>query len=122
MTYSVYSIKVDNSISFTPGPTAGYVLSINTDGSTFWAPQSGGGGTSSNGPEIWTIELMDVQTWDFYAPYNLIIASVSNVLNSPTVTLFDDGATYSLGATISIGSVITTVASTQSVINLNITI
>jgi hypothetical protein len=33
-TYSVYDIKIDNSLAFTPGATAGYVLAINTDGST----------------------------------------------------------------------------------------
>jgi len=70
--------------------------------------------------EKWNIELMNTTIWDFYAPYDLIIHSVSNVLNSPTVTLFDDGATYSLGATISSGSKITTSASTYSVITLNV--
>lgn len=36
MTYSVYDIKIDNGLYFTPGPTAGFVLGINGDGSTSW--------------------------------------------------------------------------------------
>jgi hypothetical protein len=45
MTYSVYNVKIDNELSFPAGPTAGYVLSINEDGSTSWVePQGGGGG------------------------------------------------------------------------------
>ena len=49
MTYSVYNVKIDNELSFPAGPTAGYVLSINEDGSTSWVePQGGGGGGSTN--------------------------------------------------------------------------
>ena len=69
----------------------------------------------------YTIELVDALTVDFYAPYNMVITSVSNVLNAPTITLKDDGATYTLGNTIAIGSKITVTASTASVVNLNIT-
>lgn len=54
-TYSVYDIKIDNSLSFTPGPTAGYVLAINTDGSTFWTQGLAGSGatgpTGATGPQ-----------------------------------------------------------------------
>jgi hypothetical protein len=51
-TYSVYNIKIDNSLAFTPGPTAGWVLAINTDGSTYWtnAVSGSGGGTGATGP------------------------------------------------------------------------
>jgi hypothetical protein len=42
MTYSVYDIKIDNSLAFTSGPTAGNVLSINADGSTTWITPSSG--------------------------------------------------------------------------------
>lgn len=73
-----------------------------------------------NSPINWTIELVDAQTVDVYAPYNLKINTVSNVLNSPTITILDDGASYILGNTISIGSKISISASTSSVINLNI--
>ena len=51
-TYSVYNIKVDNGVYFTPGPTAGYVLAINTDGSTYWTGGlAGGGSTGPTGPQ-----------------------------------------------------------------------
>ena len=70
---------------------------------------------------MFTIELVAALTVDFYAPYNLIITSVSNVLNSPTITIQDDNVAYTLGATIAIGSKITVTASTASVVNLNIT-
>jgi hypothetical protein len=71
-------------------------------------------------PEVWTVELIDAQSVDFYAPYNLIISSSSNVLNSPDIQLKDDNSTYQFGNTISAGSKITVNSSTASVINLNI--
>jgi hypothetical protein len=46
-TYSVYNIKIDNQLSFTPGATAGYVLAIDADGNTYWA--AGGLGTGTSG-------------------------------------------------------------------------
>jgi hypothetical protein len=49
MTYSVYDIKIDNTIAFTPGPTAGYILAINGDGSTQWV-EATGGATGPTGP------------------------------------------------------------------------
>ncbi len=49
MTYSVYNIKVDSSLAFTPGPTAGYVLAINSDGSTYWS-QPGSPDAGATGP------------------------------------------------------------------------
>lgn len=75
-----------------------------------------------NSPILYTIELVDALTVDFYAPYALKITSVTNVLNTPTITILDDGATYTVGggATIAIGSKITVTASTASVVNLNI--
>jgi hypothetical protein len=69
----------------------------------------------------YTIELVAALTVDFYAPYAMSITSVSNVLNSPTITLQDDGVSYTLGNTIAIGSKVTVTASTLSVVNLNIT-
>jgi nitrogen fixation protein len=69
----------------------------------------------------YTVELISALTVDFYAPYNMIITSVSNVLNSPTITIQDDNVAYTLGNTIAIGSKITVTASVASVINLNIT-
>lgn len=69
----------------------------------------------------YTIELVAALTVDFYAPYSMVISSVSNVLNAPTITIQDDGVAYTLGNTIAIGSKITVTASTLSVVNLNIT-
>jgi nitrogen fixation protein len=69
----------------------------------------------------YTIELIDALTVDFYAPYNLVITSVSNVLNAPTITIQDDNVAYTLGNTIAVGSKITVTGSVASVVNLNIT-
>ena len=69
---------------------------------------------------VYTIELVDALTVDFYAPYALKINSVNNVLNTPTITILDDGVAYTLTNTIAIGSKITVTASTASVVNLNI--
>ena len=70
--------------------------------------------------EVWTIELIDAISVDFYAPYDLVIESIINIVNSPMIQIKDDEVTYTLGNTISSGSKITVNASTASVINLNI--
>lgn len=72
------------------------------------------------GSEIFTIELIDVLTTDFYAPFNLQVNSVSNVLNSPTTIIQVNNSTYTLGNSISIGDKITIIVDTISVVNLNI--
>lgn len=71
--------------------------------------------------ENWTIELVDAQEVDFYAPYNLQINSIQNILNTPTISLFDDDVSYTLGSTISSGSKITVSADTSSVVTLKVT-
>jgi hypothetical protein len=71
--------------------------------------------------EVWTIELIDAQSVNFYAPYDLTIESVTNILNSPTIQIKDDNVNYTLGNSIVVGSKITINASTASVVNLNIT-
>ncbi len=43
-----------------------------------------------NVPIKYTIELIDALTTDFYAPYNLSIGSVTNILNAPTITIQDE--------------------------------
>jgi hypothetical protein len=68
----------------------------------------------------YTIELIDALTVDFYAPYNMKIDSVTNIKNSPTITLKKEGATYTLGTSITAGNKITVQASVASVVNLNI--
>jgi hypothetical protein len=67
-----------------------------------------------------TVELIDALTVDFYAPYNLKIQSVTNILNSPTTTLQDDNVAYTLGNTIASGSKITVTVNTAAVVTLNI--
>lgn len=49
MTYSIYNLRVENSLSFLPGITAGWILSINTDGSTRWINSGGMGSTGPQG-------------------------------------------------------------------------
>ena len=70
----------------------------------------------------WTVELISATTVDVYAPYNLKINSVTNILNAPTTTLQDDGVTYTAGSgvTIASGSKITVTVSTAAVVTLNI--
>jgi len=70
---------------------------------------------------IYTVELMDALTVDFYAPYDLKINSTTNIKNAPTITILDDGAAYTLTNTIAVGSKITVTASLAGVTNLNIT-
>jgi hypothetical protein len=74
-----------------------------------------------NIPIKYTIELVNALTVDFYAPYNLSIGSITNILNAPTITIQDDGAAYTLGNTIASGSKITITASIASVVTLNVT-
>jgi hypothetical protein len=68
----------------------------------------------------YTIELIDALTVDFYAPYNMSIDAVTNIKNAPSITLLDDGAAYTLGASIAVGSKITVTASIAGVCNLTI--
>ena len=111
----------DNSI-VTASISSNIITFSKGDGTTFPLTVSGGGGGVASGDELWTIELIDAQSVDFYSPYNLIISSSDSVLNSPNIQLKDDNVTYQFGNTISAGSKITVNASTASVINLNITI
>jgi hypothetical protein len=55
-TYSIYDVKIDNSLAFTPGPTAGWVLAIDADGLSYWSapgsPDAGATGpTGATGPQ-----------------------------------------------------------------------
>ena len=77
-------------------------------------------GTTSLADIIFTIELVDALTVDFYAPYNLKINTVTNVFNAPTTTILDDGVAYTLTNTIAVGSIITVTVDTAAVVNLNI--
>jgi hypothetical protein len=73
------------------------------------------------GEFIWTFDLTEVLTYSIYAPYTMKITSVTDVLNTPTTTILDDGLAYTLGDTIAMGSLIKVTVSIASVINLNVT-
>jgi hypothetical protein len=86
------------------------------------------GATGSTGPvapeylnPVFTVELMDYLSVDFYAPFALEIDSVTPIVNSPTATLAVNGSAYTLGNPITIGSKITVSLNTAGVINLNTT-
>jgi len=72
-------------------------------------------------PILWTIELINALSVDIYAPYNLSIDTVTNILNSPTITIYDDNVLYTLGNTIAVGSKITVVGTSIGVTNLTLT-
>jgi hypothetical protein len=76
--------------------------------------------TGFNTNILWTIELINALSVDVYAPYNLSIDVKTNILNAPTITIYDDGVLYTLGNTIAIGSKITVVASVIGVTNLTL--
>jgi hypothetical protein len=109
-------VKVDNgyeldelhNVSIT-SPTGGASLEYQTS-TSLWIDAS----------IQYTIELIDALTVDFYAPYNMSIDAVTNIKNAPTITLQDDGAAYTLGASIAVGSKITVTASVAGVCNLTI--
>lgn len=72
-------------------------------------------------PVLWTIDLMSSTSVTIYAPYALKIDSISNVKNSPIITILKNGSSYTLGTSIALGDTINISASVASVINLNIT-
>ncbi len=77
-------------------------------------------GTVAN--SIFTLDFTSGQlSTRLYAPYNLSIDSVTNVLGSPTTSITSSGSPYTLGNAITVGTPIDVTASVSSVINLNIT-
>jgi hypothetical protein len=88
-------------------------------------PQGNIGPTGPVSPEytypVFTVELMDYLSVDFYAPFALEIDSVTNIVNAPTTTLAVNGSAYTLGNPIMIGSKVAVTVSTASVVNLNTT-
>lgn len=74
-----------------------------------------------NSHPFWTIDLMDASSVEFYAVQDVKINSITNIVGSPTITIADDGAPYTLTNTITSGSKITVTSDIPSVINLNIT-
>ena len=91
-------------------------------------PQGAVGATGATGPvspeynfPVFTVELIDNLSVDFYAPFNLQIDTITNLVASPTITLQVNNLAYTLGNSIPIGSKITVTSNIQSVINLNST-
>lgn len=74
-----------------------------------------------NSPAFWTIDLTDESSVEFYTVQATKINSITNIVGSPTITIADDGAPYTLTNTIASGSKITVTSDIPSVIKLNIT-
>jgi autotransporter-associated beta strand protein len=68
---------------------------------------------------IFTIDLIDVLTVDFYAPNDLRINSTTLISGSGTITLEVNNNPYTLTTLINQGDKITVITTTPSVINLN---
>ena len=65
--------------------------------------------------------MVDAQTVDFYAPFEMSIDSITNILAVPTTTIQVAGAAYTLGDTIIAGRAITVDVDVAAVIRLNAT-
>jgi hypothetical protein len=105
--------KIDDALTYTMNATNSAVTLV-SDGSNWYI------NNENDTNVLWTIELIDVQTIDVYAPYDLAINTIDNVVGVPTITITDDAVAYTLGNTITEGSLINITASVASVINLNI--
>lgn len=70
--------------------------------------------------KLYSLNFLDYTTTSFVAPYDLKILSIGNVVNSPTVAILNGALVYTLGTTVTAGSIITVTVSTASYINLNI--
>jgi len=64
---------------------------------------------------------VDDLTINFYAPNNMSIDTIDNILNAPTTTVTAGGQAYTLGNTMAQGSEVSITVSTASVIRLNVT-
>jgi hypothetical protein len=107
------SQKIDDVLTYVMNTTNSAVTLI-SDGSNWYI------NNENDTSVLWTIELIDVQTIDVYAPYDMSINTIDNVVGAPTITITDDAVAYTLGNTIAEGSLINITASVASVINLNI--
>lgn len=67
----------------------------------------------------WTIELMDSTDIILYADIKFKINSITNIKNSPNVTIEVNSSSYTLENTIEIGDEIFIEVNTNSVIKLN---
>ena len=105
--------KIDDVLTYVMNTTNSAVTLV-SDGSNWYI------NNENDTSVLWTIELIDVQTIDVYAPYDMSINTIDNVVGAPTITITDDAVAYTLGNTIAEGSLINITASVASVINLNI--
>lgn len=69
---------------------------------------------------IWTLDFMDAQSVVVYAPYDLKVTSIVDIVGSTSLTILDDGLPYVLDTAILMGSKIEITSSTAGVVNLNI--
>jgi len=83
-TYSVYDIEISNSLRFKPtGVTAGYILTINSSGNSYWGYVNGSAGaTGPTGPAASDnktfLTLTDASTisWTYSSGYNAKVTLV----------------------------------------------
>lgn len=68
---------------------------------------------------VFTIELIDVLTLDFYAPFDMQINTVTDLVNLPITTLEVGGVAYVLADPINAGDKITVTVNTAAVVQLN---
>lgn len=81
----------------------------------------GGSSTPISTSVLYTIELVNAFTTDFYAPFNLSIDSYVQIVGSATITITVNSLPYVLGNPIAVGSQITITSNNTSVVNLNCT-
>lgn len=68
---------------------------------------------------IFTIELIDVLTLDFYAPFNIQINTITDLVNLPTTIVEVNNVVYVLGNPINAGDKITVTVDLAAVVQLN---
>ena len=71
---------------------------------------------------IYTIDFMDAWSTVFYAPKDLQIDSINNIVDTPSTTILQTGSAYTFGNRITIGQAITVSVTGSSVIQLITTI
>ena len=73
---------------------------------------------SLNKSFVFTIELIEYLTVDFYAPNELRIDSIQQIVNLPSIDILVNDSTYTLGDVIARGDKITIISDIVGVINL----
>ena len=67
---------------------------------------------------VFTIELIEYLTVDFYAPAKLKINSIEQISSTPSITILVSDAPYTLGDLINTGRKITIISDSVGVVNL----